>query len=358
MSQPATLAWFARHELNLAWRDWLAMMTAGKRSRERKLAIVLLVLAAILHLIAYGMVGGFADAGASPDKAILIAVTGAMLISFSMMLSQAMESVTRAFYARADLDLILSSPASARRVFALRIAAIALTTTAMALLLAGPFINVLAFDGGAQWLAAYGVVAALGAAATTLALALTIALFRTIGPRRTRFIAQIVAAVVGAAFVIGIQAVAILSIGSLSRFAFFRSDAAAAFTPDLASMLWWPARAAMGDMAFLLPILTAGLGLLLAAIYVFSAHFADHVTAAAGIGQATRQQRSPTVTFRTVSPGRALRRKEWTLLRRDPWLLSQTLMQLLYLLPPALLLWRNYGAQTSALLVLVPVFVM
>jgi ABC-2 type transport system permease protein len=53
-----------------------------------------------------------------------------------------------------------------------------------------------------------------------------------------------------------------------------------------------------------------------------------------------------------------LRRKEWTLLRRDPWLVSQTLMQILYLLPPALLLWRNFGNGGETLFVLVPVFVM
>jgi ABC-2 type transport system permease protein len=33
--------------------------------------------------------------------------------------------VTRAFYARADLDLILSSPVAARRLFAVRTGAIA-----------------------------------------------------------------------------------------------------------------------------------------------------------------------------------------------------------------------------------------
>jgi len=56
-----------------------------------------------------------------------------------------------------------------------------------------------------------------------------------------------------------------------------------------------------------------------------------------------------------------LRQKEWTLLLRDPWLVSQTLMQILYLLPPALLLWRSYGNSgegTGALVVLVPVLVM
>ena len=71
---------------------------------------------------------------------------------------------------------------------------------------------------------------------------------------------------------------------------------------------------------------------------MFSARFADHVTAAAGIAHTTQRQHAGTVAFRAVSPGRALRRKEWTLLRRDPWLVSQTLMQILYLLPPALLL--------------------
>ena len=53
-----------------------------------------------------------------------------------------------------------------------------------------------------------------------------------------------------------------------------------------------------------------------------------------------------------------MRRKEWTLLLRDPWLASQTLMQLLYLLPPALMLWRAFGSHSDDLVLLVPVLVM
>jgi len=40
-----------------------------------------------------------------------------------------------------------------------------------------------------------------------------------------------------------------------------------------------------------------------------------------------------------------------------PWLMSQTLMQILYLLPPWLLLWRSLE-DGSALLVLVPILTM
>ena len=29
MSSTAALTWFARHEIRLAWREWLAMMTAA-----------------------------------------------------------------------------------------------------------------------------------------------------------------------------------------------------------------------------------------------------------------------------------------------------------------------------------------
>jgi hypothetical protein len=59
-----------------------------------------------------------------------------------------------------------------------------------------------------------------------------------------------------------------------------------------------------------------------------------------------------------LSPAQALRRKEWTLLLRDPWLMSQTLMQLLYLLPAAFLLWRNfYGGDGGASALLVPILI-
>ena len=46
------------------------------------------------------------------------------------------------------------------------------------------------------------------------------------------------------------------------------------------------------------------------------------------------------------------------LLRRDPWLMSQSLMQILYLLPPALLLWKSFQGGTNAIIVLVPMMVM
>ena len=98
-------------------------------------AVVLVIFIAFMHLLAWSMVRGIAIMGAVPSKAALVAVIGSLLLSFSLMLSQAMEQATRAFYARADLELILSSPVVVAQVFAVRIAALTVSTTLLSLAL-------------------------------------------------------------------------------------------------------------------------------------------------------------------------------------------------------------------------------
>src|SRR4029079_7872886 len=164
----------------------------------------------------------------------------------------------------------LSSPGVPRRVFALRIAALAASTVLMGVLLAAPFINILVWRGGPRWFSAYGVVIAVGALAAALSVALPVARFRTIGPKRTRLAAQIVAALVGATFVIGLQIAAILSYGTLSYFTFLRSETLAAYVPPIGSVVWWPARAALGDLTALVIVGGGGLALLAAAVLMFS----------------------------------------------------------------------------------------
>ncbi|HWX04325.1 MAG TPA: permease [Bradyrhizobium sp.] len=357
MSSTADLTWFARHELRLAWREWLAMMTGGRQKRKRTAVIGLIVFAAIMHLPAYAVIGRFADLRAPLDKSSLIVITATIFLAWALMLSQAIESVTRVFYARADLDLIMSSPVRLTNIFSVRIAAIALSVTAMALLLSTPFVDVLVIGGGVRWFSAYGVVVAVGLSAAAVAIAVTVLLFRLIGPSRTRLVAQIVAAIIGAGFVIALQVAAILSYGTLSRFAVLTSDAAAGFAPDADSIVWWPARAALGDGEALLLLLAFGLVLLGAVMTIFSPRFAD-TAARASATAAPSRQRSRAKAFRSGSRQQALRRKEFVLLLRDPWLVSQTLMQLLYLVPPALMLWRSFADSTLAIVLVTPVVVM
>jgi len=356
MSSATAITWFARHEIRLAWREWLAMMTGARKKRTRAV-IGLLLLAAILHLPAYAVIGRFADLQAPLDKSALIVVTATIFLAWALMLSQAIESVTRVFYARADLDLIMSSPVRLNNIFSVRIAAIALSVTAMALLLSSPFVDVLMIAGGIRWLSAFGVVIAIGLSAAAVAIAITVLLFRLIGPSRTRLAAQIIAAIIGAGFVIALQVAAILSYGTLSRFAVLTSDAAAAYAPDFDSPLWWPARAAIGDGEMLSLLLAGSLVLLGGVMAIFSPKFAGTVVSASATATTTRRG-SRTTSFRRGSRQSALRWKELLLLRRDPWLVSQSLMQLLYLVPPALMLWRSFSDSSAATVLITPVIVM
>jgi ABC-2 type transport system permease protein len=97
-----------------------------------------------------------------------------------------------------------------------------------------------------------------------------------------------------------------------------------------------PARAMLGDGLALAAALAASLLMLGAAIVMVAPRFG----------------------FRSDSPMEMLRRKEWTRLRRDPWLVSQTLMQMLYLLPRAFLLWRSFGCGSASVVLPMPVLVM
>jgi ABC-2 type transport system permease protein len=356
MSRSGSAVWFAQHEARLVWRDWLAMMTAGRRERLRRVIIAIVIFLTFMHFVAYWVVGRYA--GAAADKPALVTITASILLSWLLMISQAMELTTRAFYSRSDLDLILASPAAVAKVFAVRIVTVALSTAMLAVPLAAPFIDVLIALGGWRWIGAYGLIVAMGAAATALAVGLTVALFRIIGPKRTRFVAQVVAAVIGGAFVIGLQVAAILSYGTISRVSILQSQAVLALAPDPASMIWWPARAALGDGMALAGLIGVSFALLAAAIVVVAPRFGEYAVSAAGVGGATVSQTPRSAAFRITSPCRALRRKEWMLLRRDPWLLSQTLMQMLYLIPPAVLLWRSFDQGNGAYQLLVPVLVM
>jgi ABC-2 type transport system permease protein len=355
---PGTTAWFAAHELRLFWREWVSLLTAGRTRRMTGFVIGAAVFFALMHLLAFSIVTPLAMAGIAADKQTLLAVAGGLALALTTMISQAMDAVTKAFYARGDLDLILSSPAPTGRVFALRMVAIAASTTALTLAIGGPFINALAVLDGARWLAAYAVVLALGALATALAVMLTIVLFRTLGPKLTRAISQIVSAMIGAAFVIGVQVAAIMSIGSYARLAFLTSVPVTALAPDETSPVWWPARAAMGDPWALAVLLALGAGALALVIRTQAAGFGGYVIAAAGIEEGTARRRRRASPFAQMSCKAALRRKEWMALRRDPWLMSESLMQILYLVPPALLLWLNFAGKVGSLLILVPILVM
>lgn len=354
---PGGLGWFAAHDLRLAWRDWVAMVTAGRTTRgNAALAVVALGIIG-LHALAYAVLKKPLAAGITANVPTLLLISGASLLAFSLMLSQALESITRVLYTRSDLDLILSAPTSHASLFAVRIMAIVGTTALLSGGLTAPFLNVAAVIDGPHWLAGYLAIIALAAIATALATLITFALFATIGPRRTRLVAQIVAAVIGATFLIGTQVAAIVWYGQMSRMAVFVSPETLAAAPGVANWLYVPARAVMGEALPVLVVIVLAGAALTGAIIWAAKRLATATQAAASVGHSETDARAAT-PLAAATPAQALRAKELRLLTRDPWLVSQTLMQVLYLIPPAVMLWQSFGAGVGAAVIVVPVFVM
>ena len=355
---PSALTRFSRHELRLAWRDWAWMFSGWRSTSLRRALIGMGLFYAIMHLIAYAVLSPRLTAGFVPDQTALAVLSVTVLLSFTMMLSQALESVTRAFYARDDLDLILSSPAPSRDLFVVRIVMMALTSWVMSALVISPFLNVAVALGGGRWFAGYVVLLAVSLIATGGGVLTALMLFRTVGAQRTRLYAQILAAVVGAAFLIGMQVVAILSFGSMSRFTLFDPAFLADHAPAAGSTWWFLAHAVAGQ--------TNAVFLLFAVSAVFFAlgtwrgavQFRRIVVLALGVTERTPRGRAHERVFRSYSPLGALVYKELKLIARDPWLVSQTLMQVLYLIPPAVMLWINFGKNTEISVIIAPVIVM
>jgi len=353
-----SLRWFAAHEARLFWRDIVSMWTAGRPHRAVLGGVVLALLISGLHWLAAFLFRPVVENGIVFDAATLLAISGALIMLLSLMFSQALESVTRAYYARQDLDLILSSPVPARRLFIVRSLVLTAQTILLSLLISAPVINVLAWLDGLHWLAAYPTIMALGILCAASSFAVTLLLFNTAGPKRTRTIAQILSAVIGAGFVITLQGLAIMLGQGVSRFAIFLSSDTVAAMPDAGHGIWLVARAASGDLMALTLLIGLSTAALALAVSVSTKRFADDVMLTAGLEHSSTVQRA-FAGFKPFSGVRAhLRRKEWKLLWRDPWLMSQSLQQILYLLPPALLLWFKVSEDGGVLLVAVPVLVM
>ncbi|WP_299476493.1 permease [uncultured Roseibium sp.] len=355
---PSALVRFSRHELRLAWRDWAWMFSGWRNTSLRRALTGMGIFYAIMHLIAYAVLSPQFVAGFVLDQTALAMLSVTVLLSFTMMLSQAMESVTRAFYARDDLDLILSSPAPSRDLFLVRIVMMALTSWVMSALVISPFLNVAVVLGGERWLAGYLVLLTVSLSATGAGVLITLALFRTMGAQRTRLAAQILAAVVGAAFLIGMQVVAILSFGSISRFALFDPAFLANHAPAAGSAWWFPARAVAGQTNAVFLFFAASLVFFAAGAWLGAVQFRRIVVSALGVTEKTPRGRSSERAFRSHAPLGALVYKELKLIARDPWLVSQTLMQVLYLIPPAVMLWVSFGENTEISVIIAPVIVM
>ncbi len=348
---PGTFLWLVANDLRLEWRGFAGLL-GGASPR----AVVLVVIAGgiLLHLLAWPAVAWLSPAlhGAEATVAPLAAVLGG---AFTWMIAQSVFGATRTLYDRGDLDLLLSSPLPAEQMIAAKAVAIAASTLGSIALLVLPLANIGALIEGPAWLGIYPTLMAMALIATALGLGLLIALFWLVGPRRARTTAQMTAAGIGGAFVLGAQIVAMLPGPLRLAVTDWVDGAARSDTMGASALLRLPLEAVRGDALAMAILLGTGVVLFWVAVTMLGERFANASLLAAGAQAEASHGKRSRLAFR-AGRGRNLRLKEWRLLVRDPSLFAQLGLQIIYTIPLAVVLLRSELLPTA--LALGPTIVM
>lgn len=341
--KPGGILWLMGHELRLYWRRGKMKPKSGLILVGFLMTIWLLGSWAIFHRVGPLIPPPPFNSGNLAG----IALTGVLIaIAFigSVMISSAILGAVEAIYTRNDLDLLLSSPLSPWRVLIVRSSAIAVGALPLYTGLLGPPLLWLAIYSSPLWLSAIVFLVTLAFATTGIALLIVTGLFRLIGPRNTRMVAQIFSALAGAAIFLTFQYFNISGrysgTGPMSQ----EQVAGVIAQVHIDPAVWWllPARAFTGEITSILLWVVLSAVIFPLGVFIFSRSFVADAAAASAMGRKTR---GVDVRVAAVRGGvmSSVVRKEFRLLLRDPVLLSQIGLQLIYLLPLGFVLLRPGG---------------
>ena len=343
---PGSVRWLLLHELRLAWFNMGSSSGSANSRRPGTTSLVLLAAGWVaLHVVAWfalRRLDGF-DRRAMP---LLAGVTAGAIIAATAMLATSLRASVVALFERGDLDLLLSSPLPSRSIFTVRLAAIAAGTAGFYYFLLAPFAHAGLLLGQTAWLGLYAAAIGLPLLFACCGMLATLALVRALGARRTRVVAQVLGALAGAsAFIVSQLYMQSSRVQQQAMGTTLHALLSRAGGVGAESAVWLPARAVLGDP-------WPAVGLLTMAVLAFVATAATtHRFFVHGLQQSASQaRRSP-----RPAPGVRLRfrrslfetvvLKEWRLIRRDPHLISQVLLQLLYLFPLIFIIFSKSALQ-------------
>jgi ABC-2 type transport system permease protein len=350
-----TLPWLIQHELRLYWRQlngkWLFVVLGI-------LGLILLSVMLPASLLVRMSSGVPLSLNPIPDMVLWWAV-GLWSMGFFFAFYAALEQGVRVLFERNDLDLLVSSILSPKVIFASRLLSIAIEiclgfgfyvvpASVLALLLGLP-----------QLLGVYPALLGLSLTTASLGLLMTLVLVKWLGAKRTRQIIQIFSSLLAALFLLGMQLPnLLLTSGSAPsrRYPPFLRSTLDIFQAqdvwDAESWLWFPARAMFGDGPSVLLTLSVSGGLAWLTVEIL------HTTYLSGTQESITQKRTVHSTVKTHFSGSAfwtVVRKEWLTILRNPYLISQTALQLVFLIPAMIFAFRGgYGTDLARTATLVP----
>ena len=327
-----SVLWLLRHELRLAWRS-----VGGRDSLLLFLGGAMLWVLA--HLVAWLLLRRFDSHHITPDMNLVLG--GITWLIVSLLLSQAILLSVTALFDRGDFDLLLSSPLSTRAIFFVRSLGVAVSCTAIYFALLSPLAHVGLVTRQPNLLAIYPALAALGLLVSSLGMLLTLTLVQLFGARRARTIAQVIGALTGAVLFLLSQSQSLLGDETRHQLAAWFTRAAAdggLLAPE--SPLWFPLHALLGRPLPLLVVVIAGAAGFWFVTTVAHGRFLAGTQAPVAGKQRVREPLPARTKFR-AGLWRNVLVKEWKLIFRDPSLITQTLLQTLYLIPGVVVIARH-----------------
>ena len=331
----------ARHEWRLTVRAFFAgrarPSTGAKASIiiGSKVRIAIWIVAVVLfHVLAFGLASALPRRlHDDPDTRLVALLATACL--FTLMLSSAMSRVVAAFHERRDLELLLAAPIAPSLILVVRTATVVAAVSLTFAIFLYPLANMGVATG--RWWAArlYLLVPLMALLTTAVALTLAGAVVRLIGVRRARVGLQIFSALVGASFYLASQARQFLPPETTT----WASDRLMRTTHD--AHPGWPiafaTRLALGDGWTWLVFTVGSIALYAGSVRLAGRRFVEVARTPDADGRVAVPKRS--TVDRRIASGFArglfatVLVKEWRLILRAPQLISQVLLQLLYLMP-------------------------
>jgi ABC-2 type transport system permease protein len=346
--KPASWPWLLRHEIRLAWHS------AG----QTKAWIILGLGGAFwlaYHAAAFGVLKGLDFVSAKQSiKASTFVLWGSVALwaSMTVMLSYAITLSVSALFDRGDLDLLFSSPIPPRTVMTVRCLGVAFSIGFIYVLLGAPFAHVGIFTGRPQLLAVYPATIAIALLVTAIGMLATLSLVRVFGARRAKTIGQVLGAVVGALAFLLTQVQSFLSARTRNA---IQEAIGRAMSPGgwLTSegFVSVPLRAMLGEPVPLLLVMLVGVGAFIITMNLTSRRFVEGTQESV---KGSASSRSVAVSSSDVAKyfrSGVLRNvlvKEWRMIARDPQLIAQTLLQVLYMMPLAFVALRSKDALFGA----------
>jgi ABC-2 type transport system permease protein len=347
-----SFAWLAAHDLRQSWRGFDAAI--GGLTRLKALALIG-ALMGVHGAVWWGLRFDGPDGALAQDVLLSRYLGVGLLFILPGIVAQAMNATTRALYAHGDLELLLSAPVSARAVLGARALAIAADAVAWFAILLLPLANVNALAGRPHWLAIYPALLACGLFGAAIGIALALAFFAALGPRRARLVSQIAAAIIGASFMLFLQGYASAPGGARAALMNALQPQGGASALDWRLLWSLPVRAAAGDLPAMALWMTIALAVFAVIPFALGGDFAKAAIASSGAPASAPRGRKARAF--SGSLGATMRAKERRLVLRDPWLISQIMLQILYMLPISVILLRNGGVTGSPGIAFTPLIV-